>query len=117
MRGRRMGMAGACAGQGAGMSKGGAPTPLFFVSVASKGFSHAVSLLFATLTGGTISVAAKGLTLHQNCARRGRRASASGAVRRTAWRASPGTETGMSRNCMRDAKGAQETHMVRGALS
>jgi hypothetical protein len=49
MRGSRMGMAGACAGQGDGMSKGGALTPLFFVSVASKGFSHAVSLLFATL--------------------------------------------------------------------
>jgi hypothetical protein len=37
------------------------PTPLFFVSVASKGFSHGVSLLFATLAGRFISVAAKGL--------------------------------------------------------
>jgi len=68
MRGRRMGMAGACAGLGAGMSKGGAP--LFFVSVASKGLSHTVSLLFATLAGKSISVATKELTLHQNCARR-----------------------------------------------
>ena len=38
------------------------PTPLFFVSVAAKGVSHAVSLLFATLAGEPISVAAKGLT-------------------------------------------------------
>jgi len=44
--------------------------PLFFVSVASKGLSHAVSLLFATLAGKSISVATKELTLHQNCARR-----------------------------------------------
>ena len=34
---------------------------MFFVSVASKGLSQAVSLLFATLTGRSISVAAKGL--------------------------------------------------------
>jgi hypothetical protein len=33
---------------------------VFFVSVASKGFSYAISLLFATLTGRFISVAAKG---------------------------------------------------------
>src|SRR5712691_7465950 len=44
------------------------PSPLFFVSVASKGLSHAVSLLFATLARGSISVASKGLTLHKNCA-------------------------------------------------
>jgi hypothetical protein len=31
-----------------------------FVSVASKGFSQAVSLLFATLAGRSISVAVKG---------------------------------------------------------
>jgi hypothetical protein len=31
--------------------------PLFFVNVASKGFSDAVSLLFATLVGRLISVA------------------------------------------------------------
>ncbi len=37
------------------------PFPLFFVSVASKGLSPAVSLLFATLAGRSISVAAKGL--------------------------------------------------------
>ena len=35
--------------------------PGFFVSVASKGFSLLVSLLFATLAGRFISVAAKGL--------------------------------------------------------
>ena len=63
-------MAGACAGLGAGMSKGGAPTPLFFVNVASKELSHTVSLLSATLAGKSISVATKELTLHQNCARR-----------------------------------------------
>ena len=38
------------------------PTPLFFVSVESKGLSLAVSLLFATLARGHISVAPKGLT-------------------------------------------------------
>jgi len=38
------------------------PTPGIFVSVASKGFSPTVSLLFATLAGKAISVAAKGLT-------------------------------------------------------
>jgi hypothetical protein len=43
------------------MPKAGAPTPLFFVSVASKGFSFSVSLLFATLAEGSISVAAKGV--------------------------------------------------------
>ena len=42
-------------------SKGGAPTPLFFVSVADKGLSPAASLLLATLAGGSISVADKGL--------------------------------------------------------
>ncbi len=36
--------------------------PLFFVSVASKGFSSTVSLLFATLAGEVISVASKELT-------------------------------------------------------
>jgi hypothetical protein len=35
---------------------------VFFVSVASKGVSHAVSLLFSTLAGKSISVAVKGLT-------------------------------------------------------
>jgi hypothetical protein len=35
--------------------------PRFFVSVASKGLSQAVSLLFATLAGRCVSVAAKGL--------------------------------------------------------
>jgi hypothetical protein len=37
------------------------PSPVFFVSVASKGFSYTVSLLFATLTGRSVSVAGKGL--------------------------------------------------------
>src|ERR1700682_113864 len=36
--------------------------PLFFVSVASKELSPTVSLLFATLAGRSISVAARGLT-------------------------------------------------------
>jgi hypothetical protein len=35
--------------------------PPFFVSVASKGLSQTVSLLFATLAGRYISVAVKGL--------------------------------------------------------
>jgi hypothetical protein len=34
---------------------------MFFVSVAAKELSQAVSLLFATLAGGSISVAVKGL--------------------------------------------------------
>ena len=38
-----------------------APPPLFFVSVASKRLSQAVSLLFATFAGRSISVAGKGL--------------------------------------------------------
>src|SRR5260370_35594456 len=37
------------------------PSPLFSVSVASKGLRPAVSLLFATLAGQSISVAAKGI--------------------------------------------------------
>ena len=37
------------------------PPPVFFVSVASKGLSQTVSLLFATLAWRCISVAAKGL--------------------------------------------------------
>jgi len=44
-----------------GIGIGGAPHPRFFVSVAAKGFSQAVSLLFATFAGRSISVAAKGL--------------------------------------------------------
>jgi hypothetical protein len=39
------------------------PSPLFFVSVAAKGLSDSVSLLFATLVGSSISVADKGLTV------------------------------------------------------
>ena len=41
---------------------------MFFVSVAAEGLSSAVSLLFATLAGRSISVAAKGLT-RMNCRR------------------------------------------------
>ena len=37
----------------------GDPTPLFFVSVASKGLRKTVSLLFATLARRPVSVAAK----------------------------------------------------------
>ena len=37
--------------------------PPVFVSVATKGLSPAVSLLFATLAGRFINVAAKGLTI------------------------------------------------------
>jgi hypothetical protein len=37
------------------------PTPRFFVNIASKKVSSAVSLLFAILAGRSISVAAKGL--------------------------------------------------------
>jgi hypothetical protein len=37
-------------------------SPVFFVSVASKELSHDISLLFATFTGRSINVAAKGLT-------------------------------------------------------
>src|SRR5712671_3080765 len=44
------------------------PYPLFFVSVASKGLKYCTSSLFATHARGLISVAAKGLILHQNCA-------------------------------------------------
>jgi hypothetical protein len=39
----------------------GDPHPVFFVSVASKGISPAVSRLFATLAGRFISVASKGV--------------------------------------------------------
>ncbi len=50
------------AGISAGIrSEGGGGGPLFFVSVASKGFSCGVSLLFATLAGRSVSVAAKRL--------------------------------------------------------
>jgi hypothetical protein len=38
------------------------PCPRFFVSVAAKGVSDPVSLLFATVTGDLASVAFKGVT-------------------------------------------------------
>jgi hypothetical protein len=42
--------------------------PPFFVSVASKGLKHYASPLFATHTRRSISVASKGVMLHQSCA-------------------------------------------------
>ena len=63
-------------------------TPLFFVSVAAKGFSKRVSLLFATLAGRFISVAAKGF-MGADCWREsnGLGWEDFGGVRRTSWRA------------------------------
>src|SRR5712692_6877215 len=74
------------------------PHPLFFVSVASKGLSHAVSLLFATLAWGSISVAAKGLT-GADCGRERSREGWEefGGVRRTAWRGDRETEEQQAR--------------------
>ena len=43
-------------------SKGRGEAPLLFVSVASKGFSEAASLLFATLARSPVNVADKELT-------------------------------------------------------
>jgi hypothetical protein len=51
--------------------KGQTPSPRFFVNVASKGFRISVSGLESTLMGGRVSVAPKGVTLHQNCAKGG----------------------------------------------
>ena len=64
---------------------------MFFVSVASKGFSRAVSLLFATLAGRSISVADKGL-MPTDCWREsnGLGWEEFGGVGRTTWRASMG---------------------------
>jgi len=61
--------------------------PRIFVSVASKGFSATVSLLFATFAGETISVASKGLTWTK-CWREGNWVGWEDfeGVRRTAWR-------------------------------
>ena len=42
-------------------AQGGDPHPLFFVSVVSKRFRNRISLLFATLAGRSVSVAAKEL--------------------------------------------------------
>jgi len=66
-----------------------APSPLFFVSVASKGLSPAVSLLFTTLAREFISVAAKELT-GADCWRESNSVGwkDSEEVRRTTWRAS-----------------------------
>ena len=64
-----------------------APHPPVFVSVASKELSPTVSLLFATLAGRTISVAAKGLT-GAGCWRESNWGGPEDfeAVRRTTWR-------------------------------
>jgi hypothetical protein len=43
-----------------GRKKIDTPHPLFFVSAASKGVTFFVSLLFATLAGWSVGVAAKG---------------------------------------------------------
>jgi hypothetical protein len=51
-------------------------TPAFFVSVASKGFSLAVSPLFATLARRFIGVAAKGV-IHSNRVGAGQRTAVS----------------------------------------
>ena len=61
---------------------------MFFVSVAAKGVSSTVSLLFATLAGRCISVAAKGLT-RTRCWRESNWVGTedSEGVGRTAWRA------------------------------
>ena len=63
------------------------PTPLFSVSVASKGFRNRVNPLFATLAGRFISVAAKGLT-GTKCWRESNCVGCEdfGGVRRTNWR-------------------------------
>jgi hypothetical protein len=46
-----------------GWSKSGAPPPVFSVSVASKGFSWTVSLLFAIVTERSVSVASKAFSV------------------------------------------------------
>jgi hypothetical protein len=71
--------------------------PLFFVSVASKGFSFGISLLFATLARRFISVAAKGLT-RAMCWRDSNILEWEdlGGVRRTAWRASIAGKVGLN---------------------
>ena len=71
--------------------------PLFFVSVASKGLSHTVSLLFATLAGRSISVAAEGLT-GSDCWRESNWEGWEdfGGVRRTAWGKRMASRTGKS---------------------
>ena len=45
------------------------PTPMFFVSVASKGLNVCVSGLESTLAGTSISVDFKGFRLYENCAK------------------------------------------------
>jgi len=62
---------------------------VFFVSVAGKGLSPAVSLLFATLAGKSISVAAKGVRGRAEGEKvTGAGREDVGGVRRTVWRAS-----------------------------
>ena len=72
-----------------------APSPVFFVSVASKGVSFGVSLLFAILAEGFTCVASKGV-MGADCWREsnGLGWRDLGEVRRTTWRAPIG---GMAR--------------------
>jgi hypothetical protein len=65
-----------------------APTPWLLVSVAFKGLSYTISLLFATLAGRLVNVAAKGLT-GTYCWRESNWLGWEdfGGVRRTTWRA------------------------------
>ena len=80
---------------------------MFFVSVASKGFTPGVSLLFAILARRSISVAATGL-MGEDCWREStwEEWEDFGGFRRNAWRASPGTVTGMQmRHMVRRARG------------
>jgi len=74
---------------------GTGPSPLFFVSVASKRLRFPVNPLFATLVGMLVSVADKGL--------RG--------ILRVAGLEGPVTPSGMSRKPNRDAKNAQTAHL------
>jgi hypothetical protein len=71
--------------------------PLFFVSVASKGLSLPVSLLFATLAGRSISVAVKGV-MGADRWRESKREGWEdfGGVRRTAWETRMASRAGKS---------------------
>jgi hypothetical protein len=90
--------------------------PLFFVSVAFKGVSFGVSLLFTTLAERFVSVAAKGVR-GADCWRESNWVEWEDieGVRRTGWRARPAEASGMSRKPNRDAKNAQKAHIRGGA--
>src|SRR5260370_19565426 len=69
------------------------PTPVFFVSVASKGLSQAVSLLFATLARRPISVASKGLKARVgSCIREGKKVMMQGGEEKN-WKCARGSGT------------------------